>query len=151
MKHKVDLLCTIKGIGELSAATVIAETNGFALFENQKQLESYAGYDVIENQSGDHVGKTKISKKGNSHIRRILYMPALNVVTYKVKPFVDLYERVFSKTSIKMKGYVAVQRKLLVILYTLYKKNQKFDNEHQQKTIGEKKLKPSFGLASKKP
>ena len=78
-------------------------------------------------------------------------MPALNMVTYKVKPFVDLYERVYSKTNIKMKGYVAVQRKLLVILYTLYKKNEKFDDQYQQKTIGEKEPEPSFGLASKKP
>jgi transposase len=151
LKQKVELLCSIKGVGELTAATIIAETNGFALFENQKQLESYSGYDVIENQSGDHVGKTKISKKGNSHIRRILHMAALNMVTHKVKPFVDLYQRVYPKTNIKMKGYVAVQRKLLVILYTLYKKNQKFDPDYLQKTIGEKELGPSFGLASQKP
>lgn len=151
LKQKVELLCSIKGVGELTAATIIAETNGFALFENQKQLESYAGYDVIENQSGEHVGKTKISKRGNSHIRRILYMPALNVVTYQVKPFIDLYERVYPKTNLKMKGYVAVQRKLLVMLYTLYKKNEKFDPEYRQKTIREKELEPSFGLASQKP
>ena len=78
-------------------------------------------------------------------------MPALNMVTYKVRPFVNLYERVYSRTKIKMKGYVAVQRKLLVILYTLYKKSEKFDDQYQQKTIGEKEPEPSFGQASKKP
>jgi transposase len=148
LEQKVEMLCSIKGVGELTAATIIAETNGFALFENQKQLESYAGYDVIENQSGDHIGRTKISKKGNSHIRRILHMASLNVVTYNVKPFVQLYERVYPKTNLKMKGYVAVQRKLLVILYTLYKKHEKFDPEYVPKTIREKELEPSFGLAS---
>lgn len=148
LKEKVELLCSIKGVGKLTAATIIAETNGFALFENQKQLESFSGYDVVENQSGDHVGRTKISKKGNSHIRRILHMASLNVVTYKVKPFVDLYERVYPKTNIKMKGYVAVQRKLLVMLYTLYKKNERFDPNYQPKTIREKELEPSFGSAS---
>jgi transposase len=151
LKEKVELLCIVKGVGELTAATIIAETNGFALFENYKQLVSYAGYDVIENQSGNHIGKTKISKKGNSHIRRILHMAALNVVTYKVNPFVNLYERVYTRTNIKMKGYVAVQRKLLVILYALYKKNQKFDREYPLKTIREIELEPSFGLASEKP
>ena len=151
LKQKVELLSSIKGVGQLSAATIIAETNGFALFENQKQLESYAGYDVVENQSGNHVGRTKISKKGNSHIRRILYMPALNLVTYKVNPFINLYNRVYTKTNIKMKGYVAVQRKLLVMLYTLYKSNQKFNDQYHLKTIGEKELEPSFGLATEKP
>ena len=78
-------------------------------------------------------------------------MAALNVVTYKIDPFVNLYERVYARTNIKMKGYVAVQRKLLVVLYALYKKNQKFDRYHQLKTIGEMELEPSFGLASEKP
>lgn len=151
LKEKVDLLCVIKGVGELTAATIIAETNAFALFENYKQLVSYAGYDVVENQSGNHVGKTKISKKGNSHIRRILHMAALNVVTYNIHPFANLYERVYGRTKIKMKGYVAVQRKLLVIMYALFKKNQKFEQNYQLKTIGEMELEPSFGLASEKP
>ncbi len=151
VKQKVEWLCAMKGVGELTAATILAETNGFALFENYKQLTSYAGYDVVENQSGDHVGKTKISKKGNSHLRRILHMAALNVVTYKVKPFVDLYERVYQKTRVKMKAYVAVQRKLLVIFYALCKKKQRFGPALSFKTIGEKEPEPSFGLASQKP
>jgi transposase len=150
LKQKVQLLSSVKGVGVLTAATVIAETNGFALFENQKQLISYAGYDVVENQSGNHVGKTRISKKGNSHIRRILHMPALNVVTYKVSPFCNLYQRVYCKTKIKMKGYVAVQKKLLIMLYTLWKKNEAF-NKDINTSIREKEPEPSFGLASQKP
>jgi transposase len=147
LQQKVKLLCSIKGVGTLTATTIIAETNGFALFENIKQLISYAGYDVIENQSGDHVGKTKISKKGNSHIRRILHMPALNAVTYEVKPFTDLYQRIYLRTNIKMKGYVAVQKKLLATMYTLWKRDEMFDPDYQ-KTIREREPKSSFGLAS---
>lgn len=126
---KVEDINTVKGLGLISIATVIAETDGFALFENQAQLVCYSGYDVIRNQSGKREGKTKISKMGNSHIRRILFMPAFSVVTYKVGPFADLYERVYSRTMIKMKAYVAVQRKLLILIYTLWKKNEKFKPE----------------------
>jgi transposase len=124
---KVENINTVKGLGLLSIATVIAETDGFALFENQAQLVCYSGYDVIRNQSGKRNGKTKISKMGNSHIRRILFMPAFSVVTYNVQPFADLYERVCSRTVIKMKAYVAVQRKLLILIYTLWRKNEKFN------------------------
>jgi len=63
LKRKLQHITQIKGIGLMSAITVIAETNGFALIENQKQLVSYAGYDVVENQSGKRVGKSRISKK----------------------------------------------------------------------------------------
>ncbi|MDB5121220.1 MAG: Transposase family protein [Sphingobacteriales bacterium] len=99
VKRKVGHICLIKGVDVLTVATVAAETNGFELFNNESQLTSYAGYDVVENQSGDHTGKTKISKKGNSRIRRILHMPALNVVRYKETPFQRLQERIFERTK----------------------------------------------------
>ena len=126
---KVEDINSVKGLGLISISTVIAETDGFALFEKQSQLVCYSGYDVTRNQSGKRNGKTRISKMGNSRIRRILFMPAFNVVKYNVGPFADLYERVYSRTMIKMKGYVAVQRKLLVLIYTLWKKNEKFNPE----------------------
>src|SRR5690606_16125345 len=116
VQQKVMNICKIKGIANLSLATVLAETNGFELFENAKQLVSYAGFDVVENQSGSRVGRTKISKKGNSRIRRILFMPAFTVVSCKEKPFLDLYNRTFEKHGVKMKSYVAVQKKILVII-----------------------------------
>lgn len=124
---KVVNINTVKGLGIISIATVIAETDGFALFENQAQLVCYCGYDVVRNQSGKREGKTRISKMGNSRIRRILFMPAFSVVKYKVSPFAGLYERVYSRTRLKMKAYVAVQRKLLLLIYTLWKKNEPYD------------------------
>ncbi len=133
VKRKVDQVCKIKGVDVLTVATIIAETNGFELFKNIGQLVSYAGYDVIENQSGKHVGKTRISKKGNSRIRRILHMPAFNVVRYKETSFVNLYHRVFNNTKMKMKAYVAVQKRILVIIYTLWKKDKDYQTNYNQK------------------
>jgi transposase len=47
-------------------------------FPNQRNLVSYAGYDLVENQSGTRSGKTRISKQGNHRIRRVLHLPAFN-------------------------------------------------------------------------
>lgn len=135
MRERFANICRIKGISILSLATIVAETNGFALMHNKRQLASYAGYDVIENQSGTHIGKTKISKKGNYRIRRILHMPSLVVVRREDGVFKQLYQRVFERTGIKMKGYVAVQRKLLQLIYHLWKTNQPF-----QITLSNKKV-----------
>ena len=130
-------ICEIKGFGTLSFAVVAAETNGFILFDNAASLVKYAGYDVIENESGKHTGKTKISKKGNSRIRRILHMPAFCAVRDDQPQFQKLFERVYDRTRIKMKGYVAVQKKLLVMMYYLWKKNEKYDPkfDHTKKII----------------
>jgi transposase len=128
VKRKLEQVCRVKGLALLTVATVVAETAGFALFDNQRQLISYAGYDVVENQSGKRVGKTRISKKGNSRIRRILHMGALGAVRHGQQPFASLYERVFSRTGLKMKAYVAVQKKLLVLIYALWKKDEPFQS-----------------------
>lgn len=127
---KAEKMMSIKGVSWLTAAVVIAETNGFALFENQRQLTSYAGYDVIEKQSGTKTGKSRISKKGNTHLRRAMHMGALVAIKHQVNPFHNLYHRVYEKTNLKMKGYVAVQRKLLIMLYTLWKKDEFFDERY---------------------
>jgi transposase len=133
ISSKVALLCSIKGVALITAATIIGETNGFALFENKAQVVSYAGYDVVQNESGTSLkAQTYISKKGNAFIRRALHFPALCTIKH-VKVFKDLYERVFERTKIKMKAAVAVQRKLLALCYTLYKKGENFDPQYQQK------------------
>jgi transposase len=135
VQQKVKGILKIKGVGILTVATLVAETNGFLLFKNKAQLVSYAGYDVIENQSGNHIGKTRISKKGNSHIRRILHMPAFNVVRCQVPPFAQLFNRTIQTHHVKMKSYVAVQKKLLVVIYALWKNNQSFDENYTSKNI----------------
>jgi len=127
IRDKVEKCCSIKGVGVMTMAVILGETNGFALFKSVSQLISYTGYDVVDNQSGKHQGKTKISKRGNAKIRRILFMPAFNVIRYDVKPFVELFKRTFERHKIKMKSYVALQKKLLVVIYSLWKNNQFFD------------------------
>lgn len=148
-KRKVEQISVIKGVGLLTMAHLITETNEFALFENQRQLVSYAGYDVVENQSGKRVGKTRISKRGNSRIRHCLHMAALMVVRYEQRPFAGLYERVYERTKIKMKGYVAVQRKLLTLIYALWKKDEQYDGNFVSE--GQKKVAPTEGATLHHP
>lgn len=123
----------IKGLSTLSFAVIIAETNGFTLFKKVGALINYAGYDVIDNQSGAHVGRTKISKKGNSRIRRVLHMPALCAVRHDQPQFYNLFLRVYERTKVKMKAYVAVQKKLLSMMYFLWKKDIPYDAQFDLK------------------
>lgn len=151
LKQKFENILKIKGLGALSLSTIIAETDGFAATENIAQLTSYAGYDVVENQSGNRRGKTKISKKGNGHIRRALHFPALNMVRYQQGNFHLVYKRIYDKSNIKMKGYVAVQRKLLALIYTLWKKNEPFSNTFQRQASENEEPVPSLASALQKP
>ena len=128
--RKINNICKIKGLAVLSVATVLAESGGFLLFKNRPQVVSYAGYDVVENQSGKHKGKTRISKRGNSRIRRILFMPAFSAVKYKEPVCLELFERTLERHGMKMKSYVAVQKKLLLLIYDLYTKDVAYNPQH---------------------
>lgn len=137
LKRKVEHICGVKGLGLITVATIIAETDGFALFKSKGQVVSYAGYDVIEDQSGNVKRPGRISGKGNRHIRKALHFPALVVVKHE-DLFTQLFHRTFEKSRIKMKAYVAVQRKLLVLIFTLFKKDEAFDAKYHLKTTLEK-------------
>ena len=126
LKEKVRKLNTIKGVGLITIATILAETSGFAGFNNAKQLVSYAGYDIVQNESGSSVkGKTRISKKGNRYIRNAMYFPAM--VSARCNPAMkQAYIRIIQKKSSKMIGQVAIQRKLLVLIYSMWKNKTEF-------------------------
>ena len=149
LHDKYKLVQPIKGFAIITFATLVAETGGFELFENQKQLVSYAGYDVTENQSGKRIGKTRISKQGNTHIRRIMHMASFNVVRYQVTPFVQLYSRVYERTKTKMKAYVAVQRKLLCLIYALWKNDSVFNPQYSGNIEPETQLSVSLDPQTK--
>ena len=65
-------------------------------------------------------------------------MPALCAVTHKQKPFINLFERTLKKHNIKMKSYVAVQKKLLTTIYALWKNNTAFTEDHIHEISKEK-------------
>ncbi|MCG8319976.1 MAG: transposase [Cytophagales bacterium] len=149
LSSRVEKILAIKGVGLKTIAVLLAETNGFATFENQGQLVSYAGYDVVKKQSGKRSGKARMSKKGNDHIRRAMHMPAFGVVRNQVTPFASLYERLTAKGKKKMQAYVAVQRKLLILIWTLWRKNEPYDpkfDQQRDKTSGNDEPKPLFSL-----
>ena len=131
----VKLICSIPGVGLLTAATVLAETNGFELIRNKRQLTSYAGLDVKEKQSGTSVkGKPHISKKGNRHLRKAMHLPALAAIRHQER-FKAIFVRLVSKHGIKMKAAVAVQRKLLEMIFIIYKTQKPFEKNYLKQLV----------------
>ena len=131
-QHLVLLICSLPGVGALTAATVLGETGGFELVRNKRQLTSYAGLDVKEKQSGTSVkGKPRISKKGNKHLRKAMHLPALAAIRHDQR-FKAVFTRLLAKHGIKMKAAVAVQRKLLELIYTIYKTRKTYEKDYLQ-------------------
>jgi transposase len=125
LNSRINKIKRIEGVGIMTIASIIAETDGFALIENTKQLASYAGLDVVYNESGQKKNKTSISKKGNKNIRVSLFMPAMCACRYNGK-MKEFYKRLVEKNKLKRVAQIAVARKLLILIYTIYKKNVEY-------------------------
>ena len=133
LAEKVKKVLTIKGVGLMTVAVILAETQGFEFVDNIRQLCSYAGYDVVQRESGTSVqGKTRISKKGNSWIRAALHFPAL-VASRHNENLKNTYLRINEKKPSKMIGATALQRKILVLIYTLWKNDTVYDEAFEKK------------------
>jgi len=127
LKQRIEKIKKTKGLGLITIIAVLCETNGFRLFGNIRQVVSYAGLDIEMKESGAFKGKTHISKKGNSRIRQCLFMPALSATMCNPK-IKNLYERINERNpGIKRKGAVAGMRKLLILIFVLWKKNEEYD------------------------
>jgi transposase len=121
------LLLTTKGIGPTSALLLLAETALLSPDLSVRQWVAYAGLDPREYSSGSSVHRrTRISKTGNRHLRRALYMPALVAVRYEphLRAF---YQHLLARGKCKMQALVAVMRKLLHAIYAMLKHRQPYD------------------------
>ena len=135
----IKIICSLPGVGLLTAVTVLAETNGFELIRNKRQLTSYAGLDVKEKQSGTSVkGKPRISKHGNKYLRKAMHMPALAAIRFDEK-HKAIFARLVCRHGIKMKAAVAVQRKLLELMFLLWKKNEFYIENYDIKKLEQPK------------
>ncbi|MGH9455897.1 MAG: transposase [Terriglobia bacterium] len=86
-----------------------------------------AGLDPREYTSGTSVHKkVRISKAGNKHLRRALYMPALVAVRHQAN-LRAFYEHLLARGKTKLQALVAAMRKLLHAIYGMFKHDQLFD------------------------
>ena len=124
---KVKRIATAKGIGVGTVTCIIAETQGFYLISNRKQLTSFAGLDVKARQSGKEDPRHHITKKGNAHIRAALFMPALTAAHFN-RQMSQTYGRICGKhPDAKMIGITAIMRKMLLLVYSLWKSGEEYD------------------------
>lgn len=130
LKTRIDKITQIKGIGTLTVVKLLAETDGFRNVKSIRSLVSYSGLDVTHNQSGKMKGKSRISKKGNAYIRAALYMPAMSAVRHDEKSKI-FYERLNEKLPKKKQSLIAVMRKLLITIYTLWNNGEDYNVNHE--------------------
>jgi len=127
LKRQKDLLISIPGIGDLTAARLLAECRSLTAFTNVRQLVAFAGLNPRHHQSGTSICKhTAISHRGSASLRAALYMPA--IVAKRHNPVLRRFaQRLLDRGLAPKAVVVAVMRKLLHLAYGVLKSGRPFD------------------------
>ena len=123
------VLQSMLGVGTVISAAFMGEVGDISRFSSWKQVRSLAGLNLVENSSGQHKGKTKISKRGRPYLRHMLYMAGDNGVLHnpEMRSFYR-YLRDRGKNPLKRdQALVAVGLKVMRILFHLAKTGEKYD------------------------
>jgi transposase len=128
LKLRFDLLVSIRhSIAATSAIQILAELAVLSPDFEVRQWVAYAGLDPRECTSGSSVHKkARISKAGNAHLRRALFMPALVAIRHQPQ-LRGFYQHLRAQGKPKMVALTAVMRKLLHAIYGMFKHQKPFD------------------------
>lgn len=127
MKKDMDILTSIKGIGEKTAMNFLVEMGGdVRAFENDKKLIAAAGLDPSTYQSGKYERTSRISKKGNRHLRRVIWLMARRVITSNELFRTHYYKRRKDGLPYKM-AVLATAHKLIRVMYAMLKHQTYFE------------------------
>jgi transposase len=123
-------LLSIKGLGIVSVAGLIGEVGDFSKFSTQSEIMKLAGLDLYEISSGKRRGQRRISKRGRSLLRKILFYAAIQMIR-KNGIMYDYYARLTSRGMERMRALIAVSRKLLRIIHAIVRDNRDYVGQYQ--------------------
>lgn len=118
-------IARMKGVSPITAGLVLAHLEG-KVFNNKKQLVAYVGLDISVRQSGQWVGRSKLTKRGNSHLRKLLWQVAWGLKTHD-PVFQAYYQRLREAGRSYKESLVIIARKFLHILFAMMKYHQDYD------------------------
>ncbi|MGF1436804.1 IS110 family transposase [Bacillus thuringiensis] len=131
-REEYDVIRSLPGIGPNTAVRLMAEIGDITRFNNNKQLNAFAGIDIRRFQSGKTFFKDKINKRGNKHLRKLLFLIIQNMIKqrrYGQNHIVEYYDKLKTQPYNKCHkvASIACVNKLLKLLFYLITHNMHYD------------------------
>jgi len=124
-------ILSIKGVGKITAAGLIGEVGDFGKFKTIAEITKLAGLDLYEISSGNYKGQRRISKRGRSLMRKLLYFAVVNMIRSNGlmhQPWQQMVQRGMPT----MKAMVALSRKLLRLIFALARDHTVYEENYNQ-------------------
>lgn len=139
-------LTSVPGVGKIIAASFIAETGDLNRFDDWKQVRKMAGLNLVEQSSGQHKGKTKISKRGRPDLRRIIYIIGDKgmLVSPEMRGYYNYLRHRQTNQLKHQQAVLAVGLKLMRIMFHVVKYKEYYD---PAKALGDERMRQLQGVA----
>ena len=115
---ELDIITSVDGISAITGSTFLAELGDIHAFSSSKHVIAFAGLDPSIHQSGQYEGISRISKRGNRHLRRIVFLMTLCVVRSQ-NVFREYFLRRKEEGLPPKKAILATAHKLLRVLFAM--------------------------------
>lgn len=125
MIEDLEIITSIKGIHDSTATSFLAEIGKISNFPSCKNLIAFAGIDPTVYQSGKYEGSGKISKRGNRHLRRVIWLMTVNVIQHNAT-FRTYFMRRRSVGQPYKKAVLATAHKLVRVIFALLSQKTRF-------------------------
>jgi transposase len=123
-KQNFTRLCTISGVGPVTG-TALVNTLERVPLKSADAFVAFTGLDPRPDDSGQHRGKRRLSKRGPAELRRLLYLAALSAV--KTKPWRPLYEHYRARGLPSTAALVILARRIARTAWSIYTYKTEFD------------------------
>jgi transposase len=121
-----EILRSIKGVGPKTAAPFLAEMGSVENFLSHKKLIAFAGMDPSVSQSGQFIGMSRLSKRGNRHLRRAIYLMTASVVS-KNAWFKAYFQKRKAEGLPPQKALFATAHKLIRVIFAMLSQRTYFN------------------------
>jgi transposase len=123
-KEHVQHMLTLDGVGKVVAPSLVNALERLPL-KSADAFVAFTGLDPRPDESGRHRGKRRLSKRGPSELRRLLYLAAMSAK--KTKTWKPIYEHYRAKGLSSTASLVVIARRLARIAWSMYTHNREFE------------------------
>jgi transposase len=132
IQRGAEILTSMRGIGDTTALNFLIELGGdIKAFENDRKLIAAAGLDPTTYQSGKYKGKSKISKRGNRHLRRVIWLMTTKVIISN-EVFRTYYVKRRNDGLIYKMAVLATAHKLIRVMFSMLVNQRSFEPERRK-------------------
>jgi len=128
-----NIISSLKGISDITAARFIAELRDISYFNHHKKIEAISGMNLKLSQSGQYTGYRRITHLGNHRLRAIIYKMAEETKNHVPEVRIRYLKRQMKQPRYR-KNVIASSSNLLKLIFSLVKENRKYEYREEKLT-----------------